>query len=371
MQEYHDLNEISLQERLERCDAELKGLSLVMSKLLKNVSVYSDFLEDELEDSLSGERYLEKLRSDVNQIREIFSTVLEDLESTVEDQEKVNLNTVLQAFFKRSRKLREVDDKLLIEVEEEQIIKANMTHLSSILMFLNSLIDKQQPYILQSSKVSVSQHEGLNDGIYYSIELKSSEDINEYVPVNYDSSLFKGANQRELLFVLGALKRFSGALCCNENNNQTSLQLLLPSLDYHAVGGQLDDDLQSEKLRGSETILVVDDEDMIWDVLIENLQNLGYVVLLAENGLDAVEIYRENPGQIDLVILDMVMPEMNGREAFYELKKIDNEVKVLISSGFMAENEAGDLMEAGAKAFLRKPYRMVDLAQKLRVLLTV
>ena len=195
------------------------------------------------------------------------------------------------------------------------------------------------------------------------------EEINDYVPVSYDSSLFKGADQRELLFVLGALKRFNGALYCNENNDQTSLQLFLPSMDYHAVGGQLDDDLQSEKLRGSETILVVDDEDMIWDVLIENLQNLGYIVLLAENGLDAVEIYRENPGQIDLVILDMVMPEMNGREAFHELKKIDDEVKVLISSGFMAENEAGDLIEAGAQAFLRKPYRMVDLAKKLREIL--
>ena len=74
MQEYHDLNEISLQERLERCDAELKGLSLVMGKLLKNIAVYSDFLEDELDGSESGERYLDKLRHDVQQIKTVFST---------------------------------------------------------------------------------------------------------------------------------------------------------------------------------------------------------------------------------------------------------------------------------------------------------
>ena len=59
---------------------------------------------------------------------------------------------------------------------------------------------------------------------------------------------------------------------------------------------------------GSETILIVDDHETIWDFLIEALQELGYSVLLAENGLDAVEIFRENPGAVDLVLLDMIMP---------------------------------------------------------------
>ncbi|WDE98260.1 response regulator [Lentisphaera profundi] len=370
MQKYHDLNEISLQERLERCDAELKGLSLVMNKLLKNIVVYSDFLEDELEDSASGERYLEKLRHDIEQIKIIYSTISQDLETTVEEQEKVNLSALLTAFFKRTRKLRDLDDVNLVNEQEELIIQANMSHLSSVFMFMHSLLAKDKTYTLSVEKVNMSEQEALNDGIYYSIELKSSDSINDYVPVNYDAAVFEESDRREMLFVLGALKRFSGALYCNENDEQISLQLLLPSMDFHAVGGQLDDDLNADSLKGTETILVVDDEDMIWDVLIENLQNLGYIVLLAENGLDAVEIYRENPGQIDLVILDMVMPEMNGREAFYELKKLDDEVKVLISSGFMAENEAGDLIEAGAAAFLRKPYRMVELARKLRELLT-
>ena len=116
-------------------------------------------------------------------------------------------------------------------------------------------------------------------------------------------------------------------------------------------------------------VLVVDDEDMIWEILIENLQDLGYTVILAEHGEDAVEIYRENPGFIDIVILDMVMPKMNGREAFHELKKVDEKVKILLSSGYMAEGEAGDLLESGAKGFLRKPYKMIELAKKIREIL--
>ncbi|MBR2642604.1 MAG: response regulator, partial [Lentisphaeria bacterium] len=72
--------------------------------------------------------------------------------------------------------------------------------------------------------------------------------------------------------------------------------------------------------RGTETILIVDDHETIWDFLIEALQLLGYSVLLAENGEDAVSIYKENPGVVDLVLLDMIMPKMGGHQAFYQLR---------------------------------------------------
>ena len=74
--------------------------------------------------------------------------------------------------------------------------------------------------------------------------------------------------------------------------------------------------------RGSETILIVDDHETIWDFLIEALQKLGYCVLLAENGLDAVEIYQDNPDQIDLVLLDMIMPKAGGHQTFFKIREL-------------------------------------------------
>ncbi|WP_302454317.1 response regulator, partial [Victivallis vadensis] len=74
---------------------------------------------------------------------------------------------------------------------------------------------------------------------------------------------------------------------------------------------------------GSETILIVDDHETIWDFLIEALQQLGYSVLLAENGLDAVEIYEANPKEIDLVLLDMIMPKAGGHQTFYKIRSLD------------------------------------------------
>jgi DNA-binding NtrC family response regulator len=117
---------------------------------------------------------------------------------------------------------------------------------------------------------------------------------------------------------------------------------------------------------GNETILVVDDEDAVWDFVIEALQKLGYSVLLAENGLDAVEIYRNNPKQIDLVLLDMIMPKLGGHNTFCELKAIDPNVKTLLSSGFVTKEEVDDLLRQGAKGFLPKPHRLSDLAKEIR-----
>jgi len=120
---------------------------------------------------------------------------------------------------------------------------------------------------------------------------------------------------------------------------------------------------------GTETILIVDDQETVWDVLIEALQNLGYSVLLAENGEDAVSIYRDNPSQIDLVLLDMVMPKLGGHSTFYQLKAIDPQVKVLLTSGFVSAANVNDLLENGASGFLQKPHRLPAMTAEIRRIL--
>ena len=117
---------------------------------------------------------------------------------------------------------------------------------------------------------------------------------------------------------------------------------------------------------GSETILIVDDHETIWDFLIDALQRLGYSVLLAENGIDAVEIYESNPDQIDLVLLDMIMPQAGGHQTFFRLKAINPDVKVLLSSGFVSEEEVNDLLQQGACGFLPKPHRLPVVVKEIR-----
>jgi len=125
-----------------------------------------------------------------------------------------------------------------------------------------------------------------------------------------------------------------------------------------------------EKLpNGNETILIVDDQETVWDFLIEALQNLGYTVILAENGEDAVTICKNTPGGIDLVLLDMIMPKLGGHSTFYQLKALDPNVKVLLSSGFVDAAAVDDLLKNGACGFLEKPHRIKTLAYEMRRIL--
>ena len=121
--------------------------------------------------------------------------------------------------------------------------------------------------------------------------------------------------------------------------------------------------------RGQETILLVDDEDIIIDVNRDILQVLGYTVSVARSGQEAINIFKEKKDQIDLVIQDMVMPGMNGVDTFYALRKIKPDIKVILSSGYMMNQQIESVMKQGCRAFLQKPFRMEDLSRKVREVL--
>nr|HID59149.1 response regulator [Desulfobacterales bacterium] len=122
-------------------------------------------------------------------------------------------------------------------------------------------------------------------------------------------------------------------------------------------------------MRDTETILLVDDEQMILDVGKELLEALGYTVIPARNGKEAVEIYTKNSKEIDIVILDMIMPDMGGRETFDRLKGINPEIRVLLASGYSINGEATEIMERGCNGFIQKPFNLSQLSQKVREIL--
>jgi PAS domain S-box-containing protein len=124
-----------------------------------------------------------------------------------------------------------------------------------------------------------------------------------------------------------------------------------------------------EILKGQGTILLVDDEEMILQVGKEMLERLGYNVLMAKGGVEALKIYRMNQHRVHLVILDMIMPDMGGSETFEKLKGINPEVRVILSSGYSLEDQALEIMERGCDGFIQKPFNINDLSKHLRLIL--
>ncbi|MBW2172273.1 MAG: PAS domain S-box protein [Deltaproteobacteria bacterium] len=127
--------------------------------------------------------------------------------------------------------------------------------------------------------------------------------------------------------------------------------------------------LTDDILKGTETLLLVDDEDKILDVGREILKEMGYKVLIARNGKEAVEIFNEHKDTIDLVILDMIMPEMGGGEAYDRIRVEAPEVKVLLSSGYSIDGQASEILERGCDGFIQKPFKMKELSMKIREIL--
>ncbi len=122
---------------------------------------------------------------------------------------------------------------------------------------------------------------------------------------------------------------------------------------------------ETSTVTGSGQIMLVDDEELIRVVGKLMLEEMGYSVLLAENGRIAVEIFKEKFAEINLVIMDMIMPEMNGREAFTKMREIHESCKVIISSGFSKSKDIEALMNEGLSGFIQKPYRNSELSQLL------
>ena len=121
--------------------------------------------------------------------------------------------------------------------------------------------------------------------------------------------------------------------------------------------------------RGIETVLLVDDEEMILDVGTRMLTKLGYEALTARNGAEAVEIYRTYQDKIDFVLLDMVMPKIDGGEAFDRLREINPAVKVILCSGYSIDGQATDILNRGCNAFIQKPFNLNTLSQHIRTVL--
>jgi len=171
-----------------------------------------------------------------------------------------------------------------------------------------------------------------------------------------------------LAMVYGIVRQHGGHIrCYSEPGHGTTFSIYIPAIVS-------DEELQETGARamprgGSETILLVDDEQMIRDLCIRILTKSGYSVITASNGKKALELYREQREMISLVILDLIMPEMGGKQCLEGLLTLDPAVKVVIASGYSSKDTAKEALISGAKGFVSKPYDMRQVLEVVRAVL--
>jgi two-component system, cell cycle sensor histidine kinase and response regulator CckA len=152
----------------------------------------------------------------------------------------------------------------------------------------------------------------------------------------------------------------------SEPGQGTTFTIYLPASDK-AVEPEIV--TSAQLIEGNGSILLVDDEEMVLEVACKMLERLGYHVLAVGSGRQAVEIIGRQDKEIDLIILDMVMPEMGGSETFDRIRQIDPAATVLLSSGYSMNGQALDILRRGCSGFIQKPFSLSELSQKIKEVL--
>jgi len=163
-----------------------------------------------------------------------------------------------------------------------------------------------------------------------------------------------------LATVYGIIKNHNGHINCNsELGLGTTFTIFFPVAEGEIVEEKIDTSI----IKGEETILVIDDEDGVRDITKEQLETLGYKVLVASSGIEGLDIYKKDMDKIDLILLEMIMPKMTGKETLDALRKIKANVKVVLMSGFSQDNKSAEILQKGIMGFLQKPFMLSELSK--------
>lgn len=223
-----------------------------------------------------------------------------------------------------------------------------------------------------------ASHFGLEEGLYISVEVADSgkgmsKDVCERIFEPFFTTKKSGEGTgMGLSIVYGTVKEHNGIIkVYSEPGHGSTFKIYLPvsmeNMQHTSKIQQHYSDSHIKRLKGP--ILIADDEKLVRNISEFMLKKSGAEVMTACDGEEAIKMYKENKDKVDLVILDMVMPNKNGKDTFYELKKINPDLKVIICSGFSMNVEVSELLADGAACFVQKPFTKDDLMGAIKTAL--
>ncbi len=285
----------------------------------------------------------------MNRILEMIERLLILSKKYDDRKQKIELNSFILSITEDLKKVFTKNINIEVNLrEEESFIFVSHYHITQLFLSilvnsynLMTIIKDTQKTQIGNIKIKLDKV-SLNDINYW--EIKISDDVKD------------GYSHLDIDALKKIIEHENGKLYI-ELNEENTFKIYLPIYDKNTVLENDTTDLQSYDVK-DKTILIIDDELLIVKTASEILKNFGFNVIFSLNGLDGLKLYNENKEDISLVILDMDMPKMDGRELFYKLKNINSDVKIIVSSGYRDDERVLEIIQQTGIGFIPKPYSM-------------
>lgn len=370
-------------QKMESIGTLAGGIAHDFNNILGGVLGYTSFIKTKMPKTDPLYRYINIIESSARRAADLTQQLLAFARGGKYRVQNLNLNLLVKeaveliesTIHKNIKlKLELANTALAVEVDGGQIIQTivNMCINARDAMPEGGLLTVSTSFVTLDEQFTY-KHPGSKVGRYVLLRVS---DTGTGMPEETKQRIFepffttkkdKKGTGLGLAMVYGIVKNHKGYINVeSELGVGTTFLIYLPASDTQLEETKT---ANNDLKEGNETILIAEDEDMMRNLLVEMLDSSGYQVITAENGREALSIYREQFGNIDLVILDMMMPELNGPEAFRRLKEINPEVKVLFSSGYDEQTQSQDILNEGVIGFLQKPYGVNDLLSKIRTVI--
>ncbi|WP_456370943.1 hybrid sensor histidine kinase/response regulator, partial [Thermodesulfatator atlanticus] len=356
------------------------GIAHDFNNILAAISGYNELLKNNLKDPKLL-RYTEIIEKSTKRAADLVSNLLAFARAGKYQVEPLNLNDIVDeviSFLKHS-----LDKKIVLRKEisaKLPIIMADSSQINQVLLNLclnardailsqggGQIIIRTRTTIFDNTHIFITgdkappgeyvvlEVEDTGPGIPHDIIDKIFEPFFTTKPVGEGSGL-------GLSVVYGIVRNHGGFVDVSSRPGKTKFTIFFPKAEQINKAKQdIVSSFTAKELNGDATVLIVDDEDEVRELTRVVLEEHGYCVFEAKDGQEALTILQTKNGKIDLVLLDLIMPGVDGKETFYSLKEIAPRVKVILLSGYVADKSVQKLLSEGADAFLSKPYRIQDL----------
>jgi len=368
-------------QKMEAVGTLAGGIAHDFNNLLQAVLGYSELIL--MEEALDG-----RLKDDIRKINlaaengaDLVQRLLTFSRKTEIKMRPLNLNRQVDQVRKLlSRTIPKMIELQVMVSSDLGAINADPTQVEQILMNLAVNAKDAMPeggrLIIRTENVSLDEqycrtHFGAKPGDYVLLAVSDSghgmnEETLEHIfdPFYTTKDVGRGTGLG-LAMVYGIVKQHGGHITCSsETGVGTTFKIYFPALSHYT--GSPGPSPDAIPPRGAETILLVDDEEFARDLGRRFLALAGYTVLTAAGGKEALELYKKERSRISLVVLDLIMPDMGGIQCLERLLMIDPKVRVLIASGYSADDATKAAMKARVSGLVSKPYDMRQILQQVR-----